>query len=68
MDPRAHQRDVGEKEHYPPQDRPARTERKPEEEAREKAAKNNKDRHEQTGRARAAASSHTTRGRPISER
>ena len=57
MDPRTHQRDVGEKEHYPPQ--PSR-EKDPEQvEARvrseQKEDQHNKNRHDQTAQARVAA-------------
>jgi len=56
FDPRTHQRDVGEKEHFPPQkDNRNDQSEALEARAREKAAKNNKDRHNQTGQALAAA-------------
>ena len=56
MDPRAHQRDVGEKEHYPPQEPPeqrgAVRRGSPEHKrAQAKAAKNTKDRHDQAAHA-----------------
>jgi hypothetical protein len=64
FDPSTHQRDVGEKEHLPPQPPPPAPRQAGDAEhsddeqaarARSKAAKNNKDRHEQTGQAIAAA-------------
>jgi len=56
MDPRKHQRDVGEKEHYPPQqDAGGGDAEQLEARARAKMAKHNKDAHNQTGEAIAAA-------------
>jgi hypothetical protein len=56
MDPRLHQRDVGEKEHYPPQEAPSargavRRGSAEHRRAQAKADKQNKNRHDQTARA-----------------
>ena len=53
MNPREHQRDVGEKEHYPPQENYQGADQRDEyvEHKREKAKKNNTHRNEQTGHA-----------------
>ena len=56
MDPRTHQRDVGEQEHYPaPKSAGGDDSQQQEAQARQKMAKNNKDSHDQTGQASAAA-------------
>ena len=56
MNPQEHQRDVGEKEHYPSQE-PKTTDQRDEyvQQKREKAKKNNTHRNEQTGYAEAEA-------------
>ncbi len=66
MDPRTHQRDVGEQEHYPPQqDAGGDGSEQQEARARQKLAKNNKDSHDQTGQASAAAHEQAKRaGKP----
>ena len=57
MNPQEHQRDVGEKEHYPRQDPSSPTDQRDEyvSHKREKAKANNKHRNEQTGKAEAEA-------------
>ena len=57
MNPREHQRDVGEKEHYPRQEQNPGPDQRDEyvEQKREKAEKNNTHRNEQTGQAEAEA-------------
>jgi hypothetical protein len=59
MDPRTHQRDVGERERYPPQPpKQPNLDHAAEAGARAKSAKNNKDHHDQTARAISDAGLH----------
>ena len=66
MNPQEHQRDVGEKEHYPRQEGEAGPDQRDEYVAhkREKAKKNNTHRNEQTGQAEAEAARIREQARP----